>query len=116
MDQNMTQSDVVASKPEPKVTNEKANEVVGPKVTALLNEVLSGFELAADDKKSRKRILKAMSEAATKLMNGQAGLTPASIGRQFSYGASRAFPPPPMTYVADDESSDEVYEGDDSDD
>lgn len=113
MDTNMTQSDVV--KAEPKVTNEKANEVVGPKVTALLNEVISGFELAADDKKSRKRILKAMSEAATKLLNGQAGLTPASIARQFSYGATRAFPPPPMTYVGSDEHDDEVYEGDDAD-
>lgn len=90
MDQNMTQSDVVSSKPEPKVTGEKANEVVGPKVTALLTEVLNGFELAADDKKSRKRILKAMSEAAAKLMNGQAGLTPGSISRQFSYGVQRA--------------------------
>lgn len=101
MDTNMTQSDVV--KPSPKVTNEKAQAVVGPKVTALLSEVIAGFELAADDKKSRKRILKAMSEAAAKLLNGQAGLTPASISRQFTYGVLRAFPPPPESFESDED-------------
>lgn len=119
MDQNMTQSDVVASKPEPKVTNEKAVAVIGPKVDALLTEVLAGFELAADDKKSHKRILKAVAEACAKKLNGVAGLHPHSISRQFSYGVQRACPPPPLTYMGPPETSDDVSddEGDsDSDD
>lgn len=119
---NETTGDVVGSKPEPKLSGEAAMKAVveGMKLDTRIGDMLTGLELDPADKKSHKRVLKAMAEVIAKRFNGVGGLKPGSIGRQFSYGVSNAFPPPPPTpYVSDsendgDESGDE-YDSDSDD-
>lgn len=87
---NETASDV-KPKLEPKVTVEKALEVLKPKVEALLKETLAGFELNEGDKKSRKRIFGAMVQAGAAVMIGEEKLSYSSISRRAQRGVSAAF-------------------------
>jgi hypothetical protein len=106
---NQTPADAAATKPQPKVTFEKAVEVIKPKVEALLTETLAGFELTATDKGSRKRIFGALvSVAATFMLNnkGETNLSPSSLSRR-AYRAINSILPTgyttPTSSIADED-------------
>jgi hypothetical protein len=106
---NETASDV--QKPEPKVTVEQALKAVGPKIESVLKEALAGFELADDDKKSRKSIVRAVGNAVGATLGGQAGLNRYNLQRNLGYGLATGCPAPPTPAYSDFETED-----DDSDD
>lgn len=121
MDDKKTPSD---AKLEPKVSVEQALKVLQPKVEALLKETLSGFELAAEDKKSRKRIFGALVTAAAGHMQKEEKLSLGSLSRRCSRAISSLYPQsaPPAPHLTvhdgglDDDSQADEGEGDDSDD
>jgi hypothetical protein len=112
---NETTGDVVGSKPEPKLSGEAAMKAVveGMKLDTKIGDMLLGLELDPTDKKSHKRLIKAMAEVIAKRFDGVGGLKPGSISRQFSYGVSNAFPPAPYVPSA---STDNENDGDESGD
>ena len=104
-DTNKTPSDV---KLEPKVTLEQAMKVMGPKVESLMSEVLSGFELNAGDKKSKKRIFGALVTAAAKHMQEKENLSLGSLSRRASRAIGSLYPKyTPPSVVETDNDGDE---------
>lgn len=99
---------------EPKVTLEKAVELLKPKVETLLKETLAGFELDPADKKSRKRIFGALVTSAAAYMLNTEKLSLSSLGRRCSRALSSL---QPTTYAinTDETGESENYEGDESD-
>lgn len=113
---NETSSD---TKKEPKVTFQKAVEAVKVDAQALVNKALAGFELDADDRKSRKRIFSAIvASAAEVFLNEKTGAKPlstASLARRATRGIY-ALQPTNHQIVETDTNDDGDYSDDDDSD
>lgn len=80
------------TKPQPKVTFEKALAVMQPQMEQLLTETIAKFELDAADKKSRKRIFAAMVAASAEFMANKQNVSTSSLGRRASRAISSLKP------------------------
>lgn len=80
------------TKPQPKVTFEKALTVLKPQMEQILSETLTKFELDAADKKSRKRIFAALVAASAEFMANKENVSTSSLQRRASRAISSLKP------------------------
>jgi hypothetical protein len=81
-DTTLTAATPADTKPQPKVTFEKALAVMQPQMEQLLTETIAKFELDPADKKSRKRIFAAIVAASAEFMANKQNISTSSLGRR----------------------------------